>query len=267
MTIRNRPDYGVYYIALTNAGSMDIPCIGTRVMLAAAWSGASLVSLAGGVQSISGGSASAASVNCQIGKALGDAIGMQIGSEVVVENKFDFVRLSWPAQAGIIAELVISDDADGNGVHVHAAPTISLGTLSVVQGGNTLTVNADGSSNDRAVPYVTETQQANRVGDSFSNNLANSTGATTIVAAASNVNGIILRGNSILTQQTASQNSSISIGASAPTSNTSNENLLLVDGIGTAQLGHDLFIPAGNGLYQFASASATGGWSISYKVL
>ncbi|HEY3917738.1 MAG TPA: hypothetical protein VGL83_08085 [Stellaceae bacterium] len=264
MTIRNRPDYGVYYITLTNAGQMDVPAIGSRVVLAAAWEGASMVSLPGGIQSISGGQPSAASVNCQIGKSLGDAIGLQIGSKVNVENKFDFVRLSWPAQSGVIAEILISDDADGNGVDVSAAPTVALGQMSLVDGGNTALISSDGLVGVSELPNA---RAMNRVGDSFAN-YTNSNGVVTVVAPASNINGLIVRGNSVLAT-TAAAAVCLAIGAVAPTNSQTNEDIMFANTAAATpgiQLGHDIFVPPGDGLYLWSSAAVLN-VALSYKVL
>lgn len=297
MTIRNRPDYGVYYVNLTNAGSFDIPSIGSRVVLAAAWQGATLVSLPGGVQSVSGGSATAATVNAQIGKALGDAIAMQIGTKINVENKFDFVRLSWSAQAGVIALVMISDDADGNGVDVSAAPTVSLGTVSIVEGGNTANVENNGTLSVDITSYAggtgvgagiglpidfktigggtgvavgagasnTGTERSilawdqNPIGTSFFSNAAAS-GATTIVSPASNTNGVSVNTASFSGAGVAA---GFFAGTSAPTSSVSNNPIIAADGYSPVSP-VQIFLPAGQGFY-FWSSAATQAYS-SYTV-
>ena len=137
MTVRNRPNYQLYLISLTNAGTQDIPAIGTRIAMAGAYLGASVVSIAGGYQEIQGGAPTLATVNVQLGKTPGDPIPFSVGSAVRVDNKFDFVRLSWGAQAGVLAIILVSDDADGNGVEITASPTIAAGNVALVEGGNT----------------------------------------------------------------------------------------------------------------------------------
>ncbi len=144
MTVRNRPNYQLYLISLTNAGTQDIPAIGTRIAMAGAYLGASVVSIAGGYQEIQGGAPTLATVNVQLGKTPGDPIPFSVGSAVRVDNKFDFVRLSWGAQANVTVVILVSDDADGNGVEITASPTIAAGNVAIVEGGNTAVVNATG---------------------------------------------------------------------------------------------------------------------------
>jgi len=108
----------------------------------------------GGYQTLAGGTPTNAVVNVQIGKTPGDPLPLTVGCSVVVENKFDTLRLQWAVQAGVIAVLVVSDDADGNGVQMVAPPSVTLGSLSIVDGGNTANVDANGSLQAGVFLYV-----------------------------------------------------------------------------------------------------------------
>ena len=68
MTTRNRPNYGIYYLALTIAGTIELPVVGTRLVMSGALQGATLTFLPGGTQELVGGSAVNALLNVQIGK-------------------------------------------------------------------------------------------------------------------------------------------------------------------------------------------------------
>ncbi len=305
MTTRNRPDYQVYFVNLAVAGTLDIPAIGTRVVMAGAYSGASVISINGGYQILSGGSPTSAIVNVQIGKTPGDPLPFQVGSSVKVENKFDWIRLQWLAQSGTYAVIVVSDDADGNGVEVVAPPSVTLGSMSLVEGGNTAIVDVNGSlqtsdlmaialkpwggpadkisgSNGAASgavrvmagPVGTNAQtqsnpslntlpqsgaaaapqiQPGSMGASSSmGNTAS--GAITIVAPASNVNGIVIRAAALAAGSTAT--SVICGGTSAPSSVTSNPAVLTSYGGALAILPREIFLPAGQGLYVYNSALA-----------
>lgn len=259
MTTRNRPNYGIYYLPLTVAGAMDVPAIGTRVAMIGAYTGAVVTFAPGGAQELSGGTPAAAIVGVQIGKALGDLLPFTVGNKVRVDNKFDFVRFTWAAQSGVTAIIAISDDAEGNGVEFDAAPIVTLGNLSIVQGGNTVSVEGAGSEG----VLVARTQS--RVGDSFVNQTGVGTAAIQIVAPGTNVNGVIVRANSVIFAAT-SQSGVLATGTVAPTTTSSNENICYSIQ-GQLQLGNDIFVPPGSGLWLLSSAAASMNASISYKVL
>ena len=300
MTIRNRPDYGVFNVLLTNAGTMDIPVLGTRIILSSALEGAALVN----GNTLQGGTPTTAEVNVQIGKALGDPIPFSVGTRVNVSNKFDFIRLTWAAQAGVWATVVISDDADGNGVYVTAAPTVAAGAVSIVEGGNTAKVNADGSllvggspggeiftDTDHilatrsyggaignsylvtnpplnSVPLTTAgiAVQPGKLGSSFYAGVPG-VGATTIVAAGSNTNGLVVR-NAILLVAGGFSNyyGAITAGTSAPTAVTTNPPVLLGSASNLGPI-TDIFIPAGQGLYMYMTSGTETLAALTYDIL
>jgi hypothetical protein len=283
MTTRNRPNYGIYYLTLTLAGVLDIPAIGTRVAMIGAYNGATITFAAGGGQQLSGGTPSSAIVGVQIGKALGDVLPFSVGNKVRVDNKFDFVRLSWSAQAGVTAIFAISDDAEGNGIEFDAPPSVTLGSLAIVQGGNTATVNGAGALNvdilqignngpslgqgDPTTTGSLRVYSGSKIGDSFANsNTGAGTTAVQLIAPGANVNGMIVRGNSTLFGTAGANIAVLAIGTVAPTTITSNENLLMAFGT-QARLGEDVFIPAGQGLWALASVASGGSYNVSVKVL
>jgi hypothetical protein len=277
--IRNRPNYGIYPLALTNANTQPLTIEGTRIGMIGAFNGTTPV---------------AAVVNVQIGKALGDAIPFTTGTEVVCENKFEALQLSWTAQAGVVAYFIISDDADGNGVHVTAPPTVTAGNLTITQGGNAALVSASGQletvlfnsnganslgiSSDatalvrqRGGPLTSPSTLTNpalnslpqsasatqpqvqpgTIGGSFFNANVTASASTTVLAAASNVNGVVVRGCFL----TGASGVGLFTGTTAPTSLTSNQAVHVTVGA-SVPLPREIFLPAGQGLWVWCGATA-----------
>jgi hypothetical protein len=277
MTTRNRPNYGIFNLVLTNAGTQEIPVLGTRIVMASALQGATVTFGQGGVQQLSGGTPVNALVNVQLGKSLGDAIPLTVGSKISVANKFDSARLSWAAQAGVVVTLMVSDDADGNGVDVDAPPTVTVGSVSISAAGNTAAVTAGGAlkvdasattqpvSIVGAVNPLPNSKQPNVAGASFAGSSAGAAGSTTIVAPGSNPNGIIVRFGLVSGGATAS---ALMTGASAPTTITSNPCILLAEGPAALSvvLTRDIWVPAGQGLYMFQSSTGGFAWAVSYDI-
>lgn len=294
MTIRNKPDYGIYTFNLTVAGQQDFPIIGSRIaMISAVLSGANVGAI----------------VNVQIGKALGDPIPFTVGSSCHVDNKFDYVRFSWAAQNGVTAIFIVSDDVDGNGVNAVAPPTVTTGSVSITQGGNTALVNAsgeltvqlasgaqpaqvgaDGALDVRIVggpvsainaaavtnPALNGLQQSaatgtpqvqpnNSGGSTFASITVAASGSTTIKAPAANVNGIVVR-TAWIGGLNADQVGLFAGGN--PASFIANGAILINYGsAGAVGLIREIFLPAGVGLYLYNnSASATSAW-LTYDVL
>jgi hypothetical protein len=277
MTTRNRPNYGIFNLVLTNAGTQEIPVLGTRIVMASALQGATVTFGQGGVQQLSGGTPVNALVNVQLGKSLGDAIPLTVGSKISVANKFDSARLSWAAQAGVVVTLMVSDDADGNGVDVDAPPTVTVGSVSISAAGNTAAVTAGGAlkvdasattqpvSIVGAVNPLPNSKQPNVAGASFAGSVSGAAGSTTVVAPGSNVNGIIVRSALV---SGGSTEVGLMTGAAAPTSITSNACILLGAGASavSATLNRDIWVPAGQGLYIYQSAAGGFIWNVAYDI-
>jgi hypothetical protein len=131
MSIRNKPNYGIYVIPLSAAGSQDLPVLGTRLVVVNLLLNATFTSVAA-ASIVSGGTPSPNSfINAQIGKALGDPVPLGINGKIQCEELFDFVRLSWAAQAGVTAIVPIDDDRAGAGVLVDAPSAILGGAVSI----------------------------------------------------------------------------------------------------------------------------------------
>ncbi|HUZ71605.1 MAG TPA: hypothetical protein VMU87_01355 [Stellaceae bacterium] len=302
MTIRNRPDYGVFNILMTAAGTLDIPALGTRVVLAGCYEGASLVSINGGFQELQGGAPVAGQLAVQIGKTPGDPIPFSVGTAVRVANKFDFVRLSWGAQPGIYASVIVSDDADGNGVEATAPPTVVASDATIVEGGNTARVEAAGGldvtiidqnghaaftsgdgwlsvrlvaglygagsfltnpgSNALPLDGAGAPIQAGEIGTSFYAGVTIPTGATTIIAPGLNVHGVVIR---TATLEGANIVGVLCAGTAAPTSQTSNPPLFS-NGGATALLPAGIFLPAGQGLYVYNPSASNMAAFMTYDI-
>src|SRR5258708_10474076 len=145
MSVRNKPNYGIYPINLTLAGSMDMPIVGTRIAMVTALSGATFTSVAG-VSILAGGTVAPNTiVNVQVGRALGDPVPFSVNTKISVDEAFEFVRFSWAAQNNVTAFMLVDDDRQGAGVFVHAPSPILGGSIAIQQGGNTATVTAAGS--------------------------------------------------------------------------------------------------------------------------
>jgi hypothetical protein len=131
MSVRSKPNYGIYVFDLSAAGSRDMPVPGTRVALVTALLGATFINVAG--QSIVAGGtvAPSALVNVLVGKSLGDPIPFSINTKISVEETFEFLRLSWAAQPGVTAFFMIDDDRGGAGVFVDSPSPILGGAISV----------------------------------------------------------------------------------------------------------------------------------------
>lgn len=130
MSVRNKPNYGLYPIDLSVAGFLDLPVFGTRIAMITALLNPTFTSVAG-VRIISGGTvAPSCLVNVQIGKALGDPLPFSVNTKINVDDAFEFVRLSWAAQPNTTAFFMIADDRAGAGVFVDAPAAILGGTVS-----------------------------------------------------------------------------------------------------------------------------------------
>lgn len=96
-----------------------------------------------------------------------------------------------------------------------------------------------------------------RVGGPLRGSFYNSTdvalNATTIVAAASNVNGVVVRGASMTS---AAGNNLYLFSGAVPTSQTSNQVLLWSNNGALNDLKRDIFLPPGSGLHLWGSAAA-----------
>lgn len=137
------------------------------------------------------------------------------------------------------------------------------GSVALAEGGNLAIISSD---NLLGVSSLPNARAVNRVGDSFSNQLAVGLTAVQIVAPASNVNGVIVRGNTQI-YSTGSNVGVISIGAAAPSVVQSNECLMWGEGGFSMELGHDVLVPPGNGIWVIANAAGSANITISYKVL
>jgi hypothetical protein len=277
MSRRDKPNYGIYPINLTNAGQMDMTIEASKIVMVSALTTA-------------GAFAPTALVTVQIGKALGDAIPVAPNGKISVEDAFEFVRFSWAAQPNIIATFLISDDRNGAGINVDA-PVASLTvagaiTDNVTQFGSNPVQTGTGASG-LGVPRVTVSN------DSFPSNIAlnalplsgagaqiqpNVIGSTssfaastsgvssaTILAPASNVHGVIIRQASAWA---GGNTSGFYAGTSAPTSFSSNPGILVVSlaaGYQAVTLSHDIYLPPGQGVYW--NSQSTYPYSITYDVL
>ncbi len=184
MSVRNKPNYGIYPINLTLAGSMDMPIVGTRIAMVTALSGATFTSVAG-VSILAGGTVAPNTiVNVQVGRALGDPVPFSVNTKISVDEAFEFVRFSWAAQNGVTAFMLVDDDRAGAGVFVDAPSPILGGSIAIQQGGNTAMVTSGGAL---------LTEQQDREGASFWDLAPGVAGVTQIFAPASNVNGAIIR--------------------------------------------------------------------------
>ncbi|HEY1503722.1 MAG TPA: hypothetical protein VGF92_05445 [Stellaceae bacterium] len=276
MTTRNRPNYQIYYLPLTNAGQMDVPAIGTRVAMLGCFTGATVI-FSGGAQQLAGGTPTAGTVNVQVGKTLGDGIPFAPGNKLRVDNKFDFLRFSWSAQAGVIAIMAVSDDAEGNGIEFDAPPAVALGNFTLQQGGNVAQVDFNGALQvqlrDVFGGLIGEgdpssgglrVDNSTRIGASSVSLNGPAAGATTILAAGSNTNGVtvkagftVLGGSAVFLQ--------LCSGATPPTSLTSNPSLLT--GFSTfGVLPEDIYLPPGQGLYAWEGSAGAGGMFGTYTV-
>jgi hypothetical protein len=131
MSIRNKPNYGIYPINLTTAGTQDLPIIGTRVVLVTALLNAGFINVAG-VNVIAGGTIAPSTIlNVQIGKALGDPVPLSINTKINVKAAFEFVRLSWAAQPNITAFVLVDDDRAGEGVEADAPAAVLGGSVTI----------------------------------------------------------------------------------------------------------------------------------------
>src|SRR5260370_10753813 len=140
MSVRNRPNYGIYILNLTAQGQMDLPIVGTRIAMVTALSGATFANVAGVSVIASGTVAPSTIVNVQIGKALGDPVPFSVNTKVSVDESFEFVRFSWAAQPGVSAVMLVDDDRAGAGVLVDAPSPILGGSVAIQQGGSTAIV-------------------------------------------------------------------------------------------------------------------------------
>ena len=146
--------------------------------------------------------------------------------------------------------------------------------MAIQQGGNTALVTGAGALKvDTGAAVGIFVQSAiggntytNKLGGSYASNKAASAGAVTIVAPGSNPNGIVVRSAIVSGPASANVNGLYS-GTSAPTTATTNPPIVTVPGaaLEVAQLPHDLWVPAGFGLYYWADTAAYG-YSISYDI-
>src|SRR5712692_9453991 len=131
MSVRNKPNYGIFPIDLTTAGQMDMPIIGTRVAMVTAISGPTYAFVAG-TKILAGGTVAPNTIiNVQIGKALGDPVPFSINTKISVDDAFEFVRFSWAAQNGVTAFMLVDDDRAGAGVFIDAPSPILGGAVSI----------------------------------------------------------------------------------------------------------------------------------------
>jgi hypothetical protein len=191
-------------------------------------------------------------------------------------DTFGKVTITNPTAAALTVTL-----AYGQGNITDSRVSLTNSQIAIAEGGNQAVVTAAGAlsenmaqvngntvntgQGDPALSGVQRTYSPSRIGDSFSTTEAAATG--TLVAPASNVNGIMVRGNSTVSLATDSNALALCIGTAAPTSFTSNECLLgQFNAVGPVKLGNDVFIPAGQGLNAYCTATSAS-WNISYKVL
>jgi len=264
MSVRNKPNYGIFPIVLTVAGSMDMPVIGTRIAMVTAISGATFTNVAG-VTILAGGTVAPSSiVNVQVGKALGDPIPFSVNTKISVEDAFDFVRFSWAAQPGVTAFMLIDDDRAGAGVFVDAPSPILGGSIAIQQGGNTaiVTTTLPQFVGLGGALQVDETKAPTPLGASFANVVPAAAGVTTFLAAASNTKGCWLR--SAFIYGFSNGTSSLYVDTAAPTGTTDTSKRCILGVARNAQpafetMAQALFLPAGVGIFAAASAAdATG---------
>ncbi len=96
----------------------------------------------------------------------------------------------------------------------------------------------------------------NKLGGSLIN-IALPASAVTVIAAAANVNGLILRQGTIV--------QTINVGANLQDS--LNTILMFLNGIGVAQLTLPLFIPPGRAVVVTGAATSAGSFNLSYDIL
>jgi hypothetical protein len=131
MSIRNKPNYGLYPINLTNQGTQDLPLIGTRVALVTALLNATFANI-GGTTVVTGGTVAPATVvNVQVGKALGDPIPFSINTKINVDEAFEYLRFTWAATPNVTAIFMVADDREGAGVFIDAPAAILGGAVSI----------------------------------------------------------------------------------------------------------------------------------------
>lgn len=285
MSRRDKPNYGIFNIPLDVKGSMDFTMEATRVVMIAAFTTAT------------GAIAPTTIVSVAVGKALGDAIPFQVNTKINVDDAFEFIRLSWTAQPGIVATFLISDDRDGAGISIDSPLGVISGAITITNGSvdaniakvNGVAVNvgvgASGTGTQRvavssdsfpsnmalnALPKSTAgvQQQANQIGNSTSFS-ASASGVTTatILASGSNTNGAIIRGASL--SAGGSTISGFYGGTSAPSTNASNVAQFAVasnsGGSTGGTLQRDIYVPAGQGIYLYQGGAYP--YSIAYDLL
>src|SRR5216683_816145 len=111
MSVRNKPNYGIFPIDLTTAGQMDMPIIGTRVAMVTAISGPTYAFVAG-TKILAGGTVAP-------------------NTKISVDDAFEFVRFSWAAQNGVTAFMLVDDDRAGAGVFIDSPSPILGGSVSI----------------------------------------------------------------------------------------------------------------------------------------
>lgn len=253
MSVRNKPNYGIYVIPLNAAGSLDLPVLGTRLVVVNLLSAATFTNIAG-ASIVSGGTPSPNSfLNAQIGKALGDPVPLGINGKIQCEELFDFVRLSWAAQAGVTAIVLIDDDRAGAGVLVDAPSAILGGAVSItgVAVENIGTAGMGGQLNvSDEVP----------VGLQLINNTALTLNSTLqLVAAGANAGGTRVRTCELASA--AGGATALVTGAVSPTGLALGINLLVSLNAAQAILPKPLFIRPSWGLWVFNSTAGGQAWA------
>jgi hypothetical protein len=131
MSIRNKPNYGIYTFNLTAQGFQDLPLIGTRVIFLQALTGATFGNVAGQSIVTGGTVAPGAIINVSVGDALGDPVPLQLNGKVNVEDAFSKLRISWGAQPGVTALVLVDDDRGGAGIFADSPSPILGGVVSL----------------------------------------------------------------------------------------------------------------------------------------
>jgi hypothetical protein len=257
MSVRNKPNYGIYVIPLSAAGSQDLPVLGTRLVVVNLLLNATFTNVAG-ASIVSGGTPSPNSfLNAQIGKALGDPVPLGINGKIECEELFDFVRLSWAAQAGVTAIVLIDDDHAGAGVLVDAPSAILGGAVSIIGGGvaveNVGTAGMGGQLNvSDEVPVGLEL---------VNNSTLAANSALQLVAAGANAGGTRVRTFELASA--AGGATALVTGISSPATLGSGINLLVSLNAVPAILPKPLFIRPSWGLWLFnttVNGQAWGTW-------
>lgn len=254
MTIRGRPNYGIFYQDMSVAGSRDVAILGTRLIFLTALTGATFASIAGQTIVTGGVVAPAAILNVAIGKTLGDPIPLAINGKINAKQNFEAARLAWAAQPGVTAVLLVDDDREGAGVEADA-PASTLAGVLTLQGGagnlaNVSSVNGllvEASSNDKQ-----------KIGLTSQAGISGTIGASQLFTAAANVNGAIVR--TLVVSSNAAGDLLVAAAqaplGSARLTGSTVAALCMLSAAGSFAMPAPRFLPAGWGLYYFGIAGA-----------